>query len=266
MPIAMNIDWSEFVFHVLSGKVDFRKEWSLIVMNTALLLSGGVGSRISSEAPKQYIRINGKMLITYSLEILITSCHIDEIQIVAEHEWREYIIADCKEQGIRTDKIKGFAIPGFSRQASILNGLQNILREKNGQVDINNIEEDNVLIHDVSRPLVSIQQIHDCFVKLSEGYDGVMSFYLENDENREIELIDKKIFSGQAPELFNLKKYYQANIALMPDKIKDVKNSAAPAVMAGMNLAVILGDKNNFTITTQADLDRFAHMAGGKIL
>ena len=90
-------------------------------MNVALLLAGGVGFGITSDIPKQYIRVNGKMMITYSIETLTASSQIDEIQIVAEHEWREYIIADCKEHGINTDKIRDFAIPGFNRQASILN-------------------------------------------------------------------------------------------------------------------------------------------------
>ena len=218
-------------------------------MNVALLLAGGVSLGISSDVPKQYVRINGKMLITYSLETLIASSLIDEIQIVAGHEWREYIIADCREQGICTDKIRGFAIPGFCRQASILNGLQNILREKNGQVDIDNIgENDNVLIQDASRPLAAIGQIDDCFARLSDGYEGVIpvlqakdSFYFGADENSEPELIDKKIFVRQTPELFGLKKYYQANIALMPDKIKNVKDSVEPAIMAKMKLTMIPG-------------------------
>ena len=146
-------------------------------MNVALLLAGGVGFGITSDIPKQYIRVNGKMMITYSIETLTASSQIDEIQIVAEHEWREYIIADCKEHGINTDKIRDFAIPGFNRQASILNGLQNIFREKNGLTDIDNVEEnDNVLIHDASRPLVTIRQIDDCFEKMTDGYDGVMPF------------------------------------------------------------------------------------------
>lgn len=239
-------------------------------MNVALLLAGGVGAGITSDIPKQYICINGKMMITYALETLIASSYIDEIQIVAEPEWREYIIADCEKQNIPTDKIRGFAVPGFSRQASILNGLQNILREKNGQVDIHNMkEDDNVLIHDASRPLVTIQQINECFEKMSDGYDGVVSvlpvkdaFYFGEDKKNRPELVDKKIFAGQAPELFNLKKYYQANMALMPDKIKEVRNSAEPAIKAGMNLVMIPGDRNNFKITIQEDLNKFVHLVG----
>ena len=44
---------------------------------------------------------------------------------------------------------------------------------------------------------------------------------------------------------------------LMPDKLKKIGNSVEPAIMAGMNLDVVLGDKSSFEVITQEDLDRF---------
>ncbi len=58
-------------------------------MNTALLLSGGTGSRISTDIPKQYLRVNGRMLVTYALEPLLTFPLIHEVEIVAEEAWWE---------------------------------------------------------------------------------------------------------------------------------------------------------------------------------
>jgi len=242
-------------------------------MNIALLLSGGVGSRLKSDVPKQYIRMKGKMLITYALETLIHSSYIDEVQIVAEYGWRKGIMEDCEKQGIRTEKITGFAIPGVSRQASILNGLQNIIRERNGQTDIENMEEnDTVLVHDAARPLLTIKQIEDCFTMLSEGHDGVMpvlpmkdTVYLSRDGNRVSELMNRKeLFAGQAPELFKLKKYYHATMNLTLDRLNRIKGSTEPAIIAGMDIAIIPGDENNFKITTQADFERFCWIINKK--
>ena len=53
-------------------------------MNTALLLSGGTGSRLPSDVPKQYICVKDKMLITYALETLSVSPFIDAIQIISD--------------------------------------------------------------------------------------------------------------------------------------------------------------------------------------
>ena len=52
------------------------------------------------------------------------------------------------------------------------------------------------------------------------------------------------------------KKYLEANEALLPDKIRMIKGSTEPAVMAGMDVAMIPGDQRNFKVTTQVDLER----------
>lgn len=107
------------------------------------------------------------MIITYSLETLITSPLIDEICIIAEEDWQDAILKGIKGCGISTDKILGFAAPGYSRQSSILNGLQYILETRNPETD------DSVLIHDAARPLLTMKQIEECFDTLP-GHDGVM--------------------------------------------------------------------------------------------
>ena len=205
------------------------------------------------------------LILTYSLETLVYSPVIDEIQIVAEEEWREFIVADARKHGIPTEKIKGFAIPGYNRQTSILNGMQNILRQKNGIVDVGNVDEkDNLLIHDAARPLLTEKQLRDCFAMLP-GHDGVMpslpmkdTIYLSQEGDKVSELIEReRLFAGQAPEVFNFRKYYLANISLMPNRIAFINGSTEPAVMAGMDIVMIPGDEKNFKITTKEDLDRF---------
>ena len=247
-------------------------------MNTALLLSGGVGSRLQSEMPKQYICVNGKMLITYALETLSASEFIDEIQIVSAQEWRDAIISDAQKHKIRADKLKGFSSPGANRQISILSGMQGILQRKNNALNTDALgadamstyainDCDTIFIHDAARPLLTQSQISDCFKALKD-HDGVMpvlpmkdTVYLSEDGGTISKLLNrKKIFAGQAPELFNFKKYYQANIALTPDDIMKINGSTEPAILAGMDITMIAGDENNFKITTQADLDRFRNI------
>lgn len=66
-----------------------------------------------------------------------------------------------------------------------------------------------------------------------------------------------EIYAGQAPELFRLGVYYEANCRLMPERILQVNGSTEPAVMAGLDVAMIPGDEGNFKITTKEDLERF---------
>lgn len=243
-------------------------------MHTALLLSGGSGMRLQSRVPKQYIRVEGRMVITYSLEILVNSPLIHVVWIVAGREWREEILADAKQYGINNGKIIGFSDPGNNRQASILKGLEDIVSMADGVNDgeFAKKKEDNlVMIHDAARPLLTDKQIQECFVQMIH-HDGVMpvlpmrdTVYLSEDGGCISQLLERgKIFAGQAPEIFQLEKYYQANLALKPDQINKINGSTEPAIMAGMDIAMIPGDENNFKITTKRDLERFQDIIGRK--
>ena len=71
-------------------------------------------------------------------------------------------------------------------------------------------------------------------------------------------LLDRKqVFAGQAPEVFKLESYYEANRVLVPDEILKINGSTEPAVLAGMDIALIDGDEQNYKITTKEDLLRF---------
>lgn len=238
-------------------------------MVTALLLSGGTGRRMGVDTPKQYIKINGKPIISYCLESLLVHESIDAVQIVADEMWRETIL-DCmeclqdnvydgavsekKDRGI--NKFRGFSAPGENRQLSIMNGLEDIRKYAE--------ESDVVLIHDAARPLLSERQITDC-VEAMTGHDGVLpvlpmkdTVYYSEDGISVSSLLERAcIFAGQAPEAFVLGKYYDANKDLLPERILQINGSTEPAILAGLDIAMIPGDEGNFKITTKADLERF---------
>lgn len=223
-------------------------------MNIALVLAGGTGTRLGADIPKQYIEVRGKMIIDYCLETMEHSNDIAEVWIVADEMWREHIK--------KVDKFKGYACPGRNRQLSIYNGLKAIeesLADKEKEV--------NVLIHDAARPFLTGKLIREC-VKAVEGHDGVLpvlpmkdTVYYSEDGKVISSLINRdKLYAGQAPELFRLQPYIQANEALLPDKILLVNGSTEPAIMAGMDIVMIPGDENNYKITTKTDMKRFTEM------
>lgn len=82
--------------------------------------------------------------------------------------------------------------------------------------------------------------------------------YYSKDGRQITSLLDRQaVFAGQAPELFRLGTYYQANERLLPEEILRINGSTEPAVLAGMQIAMVPGDERNFKITTPADLERF---------
>lgn len=227
-------------------------------MTVALILSGGSGVRLGADIPKQYIEVNGRPVISHCIERL--SCHreIHAIQIVAAQEWQAPIRGWLEKYDIN-GKFRGFSLPGENRQLSIYHGLTDIRKYTK--------DSDVVLIHDAARPLLSEQMVSDC-VKAMEGQDGVMpvlpmkdTVYRSVDGKMVSELLERtEIYAGQAPEAFRLGLYYEANQRLCPDQIRQINGSTEPAVMAGMNIAMIPGDEGNFKITTPNDLERFRRL------
>lgn len=221
-------------------------------MNIALVLAGGTGTRLGADIPKQYIKVNGRMIVDYCLETLEHSLEVDAVWIVADKMWQQNIK--------KVNKFKGFASPGMNRQLSIYNGLKVI----EASLEVEELEKVNVIIHDAARPLLTEKCISEC-VKAIEGHDGVLpvlpmkdTVYFSEDGESVTSLIDRgKIYAGQAPELFKLMPYIKANEMLLPDKILLINGSTEPAIMAGMDIVMIPGDENNYKITTKADMERF---------
>ena len=54
-------------------------------MNTAIILAAGISKRFGGEIPKQYLEINAKKIIDYSIETFQSSKCIDDIIIVVEN-------------------------------------------------------------------------------------------------------------------------------------------------------------------------------------
>lgn len=225
-------------------------------MNIAIILSGGTGSRVRSNIPKQYLCVNNKMIISYCLETFEKNGFIDGIWIVAAGEWQETI-----RKSFSGTKLKGFSLPGNTRQLSIWNALCDI-KDMIG-------EEDKVIIHDGARPLVSDELIEELIVK-TKKYDGAIPVLPMKDtvylyDGQEVTgLLDRdKLCAGQSPECFVYGKYYRANERLFPDEILGIAGATQPAIMAGMKMVAIDGDEMNFKITTAVDLDRFREICSG---
>lgn len=229
-------------------------------MNIALILSGGTGTRLGADIPKQYIEIGGRPVISYCMEQLAGHEEIDAIQIVADRQWHGMILKcldeyDCPKRSHQR-KFRGFSEPGENRQLSIYHGLEDISRYA--------CESDIVMIHDAARPMISGQMIIDSLAAV-EGHDGVLpvlsmkdTVYKSTDGKKISSLLDRnEIFAGQAPETFRIGRYYEANRKLLPDKIHTINGSTEPAIMDGMDIVMIPGDERNFKITTREDMERF---------
>ena len=231
-------------------------------MNIAIILAGGTGSRINSDIPKQFILLSGQMMILHSLKPFGESALVDRIRIVAADEWREKIenemFSDPDSEISR--KFLGFSDPGENRQMSIYNAMKDLQGDvADGRTEL----IDGIIIHDAARPFVTVKDIDECLKALDE-HEGAMpvlpmsdTVYFSRSGKKVDELLNRNcIYAGQAPEAFRFKEYLKANEELLPDRILLIRGSTEPAIMAGLDVAMIPGDRLNFKVTTDEDLQR----------
>ncbi len=231
-------------------------------MNIAIILAGGTGTRLGEKMPKQYIMVKGKPIFMYCLDVFQHHSQIDKIVVVAAYEWQKFIMEWIHKECV--DKFTCFAIPGKSRQHSILNGL-------NAAKVVGGREADNVVIHDAARPLVSQNMISKCINGLKK-YEGILpaipvkdTMYLSEEGTSISALLNRDcIYIGQSPESFRLGSYYKANISVSEEHLNNIRGSSEIAYEAGMRIGLIQGDEGNYKITTRIDLDKFKAEMEGK--
>jgi len=218
-------------------------------MTSAIIAAGGVGQRMDKDVPKQFMYINGKPLIMYVLDIFTAHDEIDEI-IIPCHETYIDTLTSLTSKYINKKPIR--IVPaGKNRQESVYNGLMNV-----------SVQTKIILVHDACRPLVSPGIISKTIeAAASHGAAGTAApsddtvvvsrdgFFIDETPPR------NEIYLMQTPQCFKYEILLDAH-----EKYRD----AAPATddcqlvsNAGGKVALVIGDKTNFKITTRDDFNFF---------
>ena len=222
-------------------------------MNIALILAAGSGTRMNSELPKQFVVVNNKPLFLYSVETFQNNPDIDMIVIATNEQY----ISRVKELTMDYSKVEAVIAGGETRQASVYNGLKQI--EK-----LINSENDNILIHDSARPLVSDRIISEnvrACIKFG-AVDTVIqaSDTIINSKDSETinEILDRKeIYQTQTPQSFRFSIIKKAHERALKDNVPNVTDDCKLAMHFGVDVHFVQGDKLNFKVTTPEDLEMF---------
>lgn len=147
-------------------------------MNVAIIIAGGVGSRMGQEIPKQFINVGEKPVIVYTLEAFQEHPLVDTIEVVCLAGWEQVLRAYARQYKI--DKLKWVVKGGASGQESIRNGVYNF----EGVL----AEDDICIVHDGVRPMLDPEVITDVVRVAKERGNAVTSMPY----NEQIFLVDKK--------------------------------------------------------------------------
>lgn len=227
---------------------------SEIIMNIGLLIAGGSGVRMHQNIPKQFLTVNERPVIVYTLEAFQDHADIDVIAVVCIEGWEQILWAYAKQFNI--DKLK-YVIPGGKNgQASIRNGVYEL--EKYFAAD------DIVLIHDAIRPMVSADIISDCIVKtkkygcavatipcaeaMMQTQDGMISTGSYPREN---------LKRTQTPQGFPIGKICDLHRKALQAGIVNSVASCTLMIELGEQVYFSAGSEKNIKLTTVEDIDIF---------
>ena len=222
-------------------------------MNVAIVFAGGIGTRMGSEIPKQFLELNGKPVLAHTLELFQSHARVDRIVLVAAKDHFD----DCRElvekSGI--SKLHRIVACGDSAQGSIYNGLKAAAEDFP--------PETVVLLHDGVRPYLEPQVI-DANIDGVEKFGNAVTYtpcyetIVLSKDGEKISALPyrKESYTAQAPQSFRLGEILAAHekIRARPEGYTDMVDQATICWTLGIPIHLVRGNRGNVKITTPEDI------------
>lgn len=225
-------------------------------MNYAIIIAGGVGSRLGAKVPKQFVEVLGKPVIAYTMEHFQEHPSIDGIELVCVDGYQEHLRSIAEKFGIT--KVLKIVTGGSEYERSIMNGVAGL--EGIAKPD------DVVMIHWAASPFLSEEIITDNIRVCKERGNAITASYSyllygSNDGDCAKKAINRESFMTlSAPQSFLyeniLNLYRQVEEKHLFDTVDEHHTTVFMAEL-GIPLYFSKGSHTNIKITTREDIDLF---------
>lgn len=222
--------------------------------NVALIIAGGTGARMMQDIPKQFLSVNDKPVIIYTMEAFQNHPDIDAIYVACLNGWHDILRAYAKQFNI--NKMVKIVNGGESGQDSIRNGVFAIAEQYKA--------EDLILVHDAIRPMLSSDIISDNIVKCKKYGNAItvipcMEAMLKSEDETEAteSLLRNALFRAQTPQTI----YVGEAVKIHKEALEmGITNSVATCTLLlelGRKVYFAKGSELNIKITTPDDITIF---------
>jgi 2-C-methyl-D-erythritol 4-phosphate cytidylyltransferase len=210
----------------------------------AIIVAGGTGTRMGSRTPKQFLLLNDKPVLFYTLKVFLEAYPDLQIVLVLPQEYMDLgrEIIDAYFDYSRIQITSG----GETRFHSVKNGL--------GLVETESI----IFVHDAVRCLVTVELIHRCYENALDTGSAVPalrskdSVRLLNEEENDNEVVDRsKVVFIQTPQTFHSRILLPAFEIDYKERFTD---EATVIEAFGLKISLVEGEENNIKITSPVDL------------
>ena len=229
--------------------------------NIALIIAGGSGNRMQQDIPKQFLTVNERPVIVYTLEAFEKHPEIDAIAVVCIEGWDQVLWAYAKQFNI--SKLK-YVIPGGKNgQDSIRNGVY--------ELEKHYAKDNLVLIHDAIRPMVSAEIISDNIRVARECGNAITvipcaeAMLTTKDGNVSEETFPRdNLKRTQTPQAFKLGDICDLHRKALEAGITNSIASCTLMIEMGKKVYFSAGSEKNIKLTTVEDIDIFKALLAAK--
>ena len=227
-------------------------------MNIAAIFAGGSGVRMHTKSrPKQFLELNGKPIIIYTLELFDNHPQVDAIVVACIDSWIPFLKKMIRKFEIT--KVVKIVPGGETGQDSIYNALQAAERAANGK-------DATVMIHDGVRPLITEQTITDNINTVEEFGSCITCVpatetFVVSQADGSLEIPSRaNSLIARAPQSFHLSDIMTAHRRAISEGMHDFIDSCTMMSHYGYTLKTIIGPMENIKITTPTDFFIFRAM------
>lgn len=223
-------------------------------MNIPIIFAGGSGTRMNTKSrPKQFLDLNGKPIIIYTIEIFDNHPDVDAIVVVCLESWIPFLKKMLKKFEI--NKVVRVISGGKSGQESIYKGL--CAAEEYSQMQ--NERNPIVMIHDGVRPLITEETITDNIAKVKECGSCIttapaIETVIVNKHDGTLDIPKRSdCLMARAPQSFYLNDIIGAHRRSQKEGKNDFIDSCSLMSFYGYKLGLVYGPMENIKITTPTD-------------
>lgn len=225
-------------------------------MNHAIILAGGTGTRVGANIPKQFIKIQGKPIIAYTLDLFQENPNIDDVEIVCHRDWIDYVKEIVAQYG--HTKVRWITNGGETFQESTVNGVLNL----KGQI----ADDDIVVISFAVSPMTPQEDIDDSIRICREHGNAIASkdidlcTCIKDDEYSTTQNLIRETIKGFAnPWTFNYGELLEAyEYAIKNGMLNDLEPHTTSLYFAlGKRLWFSQCTTISVKVTTKQDIDIF---------
>ncbi|MDO4979400.1 MAG: IspD/TarI family cytidylyltransferase [Prevotellaceae bacterium] len=227
-------------------------------MNIAAIFAGGSGVRMHTKSrPKQFLELNGKPIIIYTLELFDNHPQVDAIVVACIDSWIPFLKKMIRKFEIT--KVVEIVPGGETGQDSIYNALQAAERAADGK-------DATVMIHDGVRPLITEQTITDNINTVEEFGSCITCVpatetFVVSQADGSLEIPSRaNSLIARAPQSFHLSDIMTAHRRAISEGMHDFIDSCTMMSHYGYTLKTIIGPMENIKITTPTDFFIFRAM------